>query len=140
LVVVDRAAGQRQDAVCTVDPTALDQHGAFQLVLFDLGMAYGHRTLEGIDPTAQGRRALRLVVVDRAAGQRQNAVFTVDPAALGQHGAFHLVLFDLGMAYGHRTLEGIDPTAQGRRALRLVVVDRAAGQRQNAVFTVDPTA
>ena len=47
------------------------------------GILHVHRAAEGIDPTAVGIRAVGLVGVDRAVGQRQSAVLTVDPAAPG---------------------------------------------------------
>src|SRR5262249_51648896 len=72
--------------------------------------------------------------------ERQGAVGIVDRSALAQHGAIRLVAVDHGILDVYRAIEGIAPTAQGRRAIRLVGVDRTANQRQNTVFTVVPTA
>ncbi len=72
-----------QDAAIAIDPTPLAQRGAIRLVARDRAALQVYRTIEGIDPPAQGRRAVGLIGVDRAVGQRQKAVLTEDPAAQG---------------------------------------------------------
>ena len=74
---------ERQDAAFAIEATALAQQRAIRLVVSHRATLHVHRAIEGIDPPAQGRRAVRLVGIDRAVGQRQKAVFTGNAATQG---------------------------------------------------------
>src|SRR5262249_2945913 len=114
LVAFHVAGQESQAAVETVDPSALAQYGAVCLVAVDHGTGDGHRAIEGIDPPALGRRPVRLVGVDRAVGQRQRAVFTVDAAAQGGARGVDLVAVDEGIGDRRTASDRADTTPRGQ--------------------------
>src|SRR5262249_58669230 len=91
---------------------------------------HGHRAVEGVDAPAQGRRAVRLVGVDRAVGQRQRAVLAVDPTAQGGTGGDDLVAVDDGVGEGGVAAGGAEAASTGRSR---VVDDVAGGDAQRAL-------
>src|SRR5262249_5510511 len=131
-VALDVGAHESEGAVKGVDSTFLAHHGAVGLVAVDRAIGRVHRAGKGIDPAAVGIHSVGLVGADGAARERQNAVFTVDPAA--QRGARGVDL----VAVDHRIGDRRGATETGRadattRRRRHVVVDGAGGDAQRAL-------
>ena len=103
------------------------------------GLGRAHAAMSGAaKDIVKGGRGL---VASHVAGHDgQNALPTVNPAALAQHAAVRLVAVHRAILHGHQTIERVDAPAQGRGSIHLVSVDGAADEQQDAVLTVDPAA